>query len=265
MNTASVPVQRELPDFYFDALNLLEQAGVPFLVGGAFAQSRYTKRYRETKDLDLILRRDDVPAAMTACEQAGYRTELIFPHWLAKIRDDQHVLDVVFSSGNGVLEVDDDWFTHAVDGELMGKPVKLCPVEEMIWSKAFIQERERYDGNDVLHLLHARAAVLDWSRLVARFGEHWAILLVHLTLFMFVYPDRRGTIPKSVLDDLIERFQRQRPEPNNPLCLGTLLSRQQYLFDITRLGYVDARVEPHGSMTPAEADIWTAAIERDKK
>jgi hypothetical protein len=264
MNTASVPVQRELPEFYFDALNLLETANVPFLIGGAFAQSRYTKRYRETKDLDLIIRRADVPAAMAACEQAGYRTELTFPHWLAKIRDDQYVLDVVFSSGNGVLEVDEDWFTYAVDNELMGRPVKLCPVEELLWSKAFIQERERYDGNDVLHLLHARGAVLDWNRLLARFSEHWAILLGHLVLFMFVYPDRRGTIPKAVVDDLVDRFQHMRPDPNNPLCLGTLLSRQQYLFDIGRLGYADARVEPHGSMTPVEAEIWTDAIERDK-
>jgi hypothetical protein len=265
MNTASVPVQRELPEFYFEALNLLDRAGVPYLIGGAFAQSRYTKRYRETKDLDLILRRADVPGAMAACEEAGYRTELIFPHWLAKIHGDGYVLDVVFSSGNGVLEVDEDWFTHAVDSELMGKPVKLCPVEELLWSKAFIQERERYDGNDVMHLLHARASVLDWDRLLARFGEHWPILLSQLVLFLFIYPDRRGTIPKAVLDDLVDRFQHVRPEPNNPLCLGTLVSRQQYLFDITRLGYADARVEPHGSMTPAEADIWTDAIARDKK
>jgi hypothetical protein len=198
---------------------------------------------------------------MAACESAGYRTELIFPHWLAKIHSEHYVLDVVFSSGNGVLEVDDDWFTHAVDSELMGKPVKLCPVEELLWSKAFIQERERYDGNDVMHLLHARASVLDWPRLLARFGDHWPVLLSQLVLFTFVYPDRRGTIPKAVLDDLVDRFRQLRPEPNNPLCCGTLLSRQQYLFDITRLGYVDARVEPHGSMTPAETEIWTAAIQ----
>ena len=265
MNTASVPVQRELPEFYFEALNLLERAEVPYLIGGAFAQSRYTKRYRETKDLDLIIRRSDVPAAMAACESAGYRTELIFPHWLAKIHSDPYVLDVVFSSGNGVLEVDDDWFTHAVDSELMGKPVKLCPVEELLWSKAFIQERERYDGNDVMHLLHARASVLDWDRLLARFGEHWPILLSQLVLFMFVYPDRRGTIPKGLLDDLVDRVQHLRPEPNNPLCCGTLISRQQYLFDIQRLGYVDARVEPHGSMTPTEAEIWTAGIEKNTR
>jgi hypothetical protein len=44
------------------------------------------------------------------------------------------------------------------------------------------------------------------------------------------------------------------------MCLGTLLSREQYLFDIDQLGYTDARLRPHGDMTPEEAEIWTRAI-----
>ena len=36
-------------------------------------------------------------------------------------------------------------------------PGPLIPAEEMIWSKAFIMERERYDGADVAHILRACA------------------------------------------------------------------------------------------------------------
>jgi hypothetical protein len=39
-----------------------------------------------------------------------------------------------------------------------------------------------------------------------------------------------------------------------------LLSREQYLVDVERFGYRDARVEPLGRMTPEELDVWTAAI-----
>jgi hypothetical protein len=264
MNTASLPRHREpLASFYMDALDLLLSGGVPFLIGGAFAQSRYTNRYRETKDLDLIMRRSDIPDVLARFDQAGYRTELPFPHWLAKIHSGHFVLDIVYGSGNGVLTVDNDWFTYAVDADVLGRRVKLSPVEELLWSKAYIQERERFDGGDVLHLLHAKASVIDWGRLLARFGDHWPVLLGHLVLFFFTYPDRRGTIPASVMDDLIGRFKRQRPEPNNSLCYGPLLSRKQYLFDITRLGYVDARLEPHGGMSPEEMEIWTRAIDRE--
>ena len=32
------------------------------------------------------------------------------------------------------------------------------------------------------------------------------------------------------------------------------------LFDIDQLGYTDARLQPHGEMTPEQTEIWTKAI-----
>ena len=72
-----------------------------------------------------------------------------FPHWLGKIHRGEHFMDMIFSSGNGVARVDDLWFEHAPKTNVLGVIVRLSPVEEMIWSKAFIQERERFDGADV--------------------------------------------------------------------------------------------------------------------
>jgi hypothetical protein len=112
----------------------------------------------------------------------------------------------------------------------------------------------------VLHLLRETGPQLDWQRLLRRFGDQWSVLLSHLTLFQFVYPDRRGCIPDALIDELTERLRSQRPEPAHRVCYGTLLSREQYLHDVEELGYADARVEPRGSMTPAETRIWTDAI-----
>src|SRR5947209_6149239 len=85
----------------------------------------------------------------------------------------QRAIDVIFSSGNGVAAVDDEWFTHAVDAEVFDASVRLCPAEEMIWSKSFVVERERYDGADINHLLHACASSLDWRRMLRRFNSNW--------------------------------------------------------------------------------------------
>ena len=71
--------------FYIEALRLLEATAVPFVVGGAFAHSRYTGRERETKDLDIMLRQEDVPCALAAFENAGYQVDVPFPHWLGKV------------------------------------------------------------------------------------------------------------------------------------------------------------------------------------
>jgi len=42
----------------------------------------------------------------------------------------------------------------------------------MIWSKAFIMERDRYDGADIAHIIRTCGKGLDWSRLLHRFGSH---------------------------------------------------------------------------------------------
>jgi len=261
MNTASLP-GRSLVMFYHDAFRLLADADIPFLVGGSFAQSRYTLRDRDTKDLDIVVRRTDVDRVLRVFANADYRTALPYPHWLGKIYYNNHYLDVMFGSGNGVVQVDDGWFANSVEAEVLGKMLRLVPPEELLWSKAFVQERERFDGADVLHLLHACARDLDWDRLLGRFGNHWPVLLSHLVLFQFVYPDRRSDVPAAVIDELTRRLWQLRTNDHEHVCYGTLLSREQYLFDLETLGYKDARTEPSGGMTADETEIWTRAIDR---
>ncbi len=249
--------------FYRRMLESLREAGVPFLVGGAYAIERYTGIARHTKDFDIFLRRADCRRALAALESAGCRTEITFPHWLAKAHCGDEFIDVIFSSGNGVARVDDLWFEHAVDDEVLGTPVRLCPAEEMIWSKAFIMERERYDGADIAHLLRARAEELDWARLLGRFDSRWRVLLSHLVLFGFVYPGERTRIPQTVMRELLERLRAEAasPPPRDRICQGTILSREQYLVDIECWGYHDPRRLPEGTMTTADIAQWTAAIE----
>src|SRR5262249_8710827 len=162
-----------------------------------------------------------------------------FPHWLGKIRDGHHLIDVVFSSGNGLCRVDDLWFDYAPRTNVLGCIVRLCPAEEAIWSKAFIQERERFDGADGLHLLREVGAALDWPRLLMRFGDHWRVLLGHLILFGYAYPDKRDNVPSWVMEELVRRLTVSRPNLQNSTCYGTLLSREQYLYDVRTLKYRD--------------------------
>jgi len=173
-------------------------------------------------------------------------------------------MDLIFSSGNGVARVDESWFEHAVDADVLGRPMRLCPPEEMIWSKAYVQERERYDGADVMHLIRALGPTLDWGRLIVRFGDHWRLLLSTVVLFGFVYPDQRQQIPSWVQSELLLRLDGEGPEPSAHVCYGTLLSREQYLVDLAQFGYSDARVEPVGNMTERETRIWTDAIGKQK-
>lgn len=253
-------------EFYCRTLSVLNAAQVPYLVGGAYAFERYTTIARDTKDLDIFVRQTDFDRVMDVLSGAGYRTELTFSHWLGKAYSGENFVDVIFRSGNGVSEVADSWFAHSVEAEVLGIPAKLCAVEDMLWTKALIMERERYDGADVAHLLRACAETLDWKYLIDVFAAHWRVLLSHLILFGFIYPGERAKIPDWVLQDLLGRLQAEieEPAPQTKLCQGTLLSRAQYLIDVQQWGYMDARIEPRGNMTREETEAWTEAINEEK-
>jgi hypothetical protein len=51
-------------------------------------------------------------------------------------------------------------------------------------------------------------------------------------------------------------------QPPDGVCAGTLLSREQYLHDVTVGGKRDARVQPLGTMSESEVRDWTASIGR---
>jgi hypothetical protein len=209
------------------------------------------------------VRPPDARGALDALARAGYHVELTYPHWLGKAFSSGDFVDVIFGAGNGVSRVDDTWFEHAVEETLFDLPVSLTPVEESIWSKAFIQERERYDGADVAHLLRAAGARLDWDRLLWRFGSHWRVLLSHLVLYGFIYPGERTAVPEHVLRELTDRLLAEATDGQRGprVCQGTLLSREQYLSDVDEWGYEDARLEPRGNLSAADVAHWTAAIE----
>jgi hypothetical protein len=248
--------------FYREALRALQEANVPFLVGGAFAFERYAELARETKDFDIFVHPSDVRRGLAALAARGFRTEMPYPHWLAKAWSGGAFMDLIFNSGNGVVPVDDDWFTHAPSAVVFGLDVKLVPVEEMIWSKAFILERERSDAADVAHLLRQSATWLDWSRLVRRFGAHWRVLFAHLVLFGYIYPGERARVPPDVLRELWSRLEPElTTDSDERLCNGTVLSRAQYLVDVDRWDYEDGRLHPRGTMTPEDVARWTAAID----
>jgi hypothetical protein len=257
-------------EFYTNSLRILIESDIPFMVGGAFALNHYTIVKRHTHDLDLFVREEDCQPVLEALSRDGYKTELTFSHWLAKAYSGDTYIDVIFSSGNATAKVDDAWFENAVDGTLLGLPVKFCPAEEMIWSKSFVMERERFDGADIAHLLQAQGDKLDWERLVARYGAHWRLLLAHLILFLYIYPAEAAKLNGKVVQTLLGQASAEMPMPveterlnqklnqelSQKLCQGTLLSREQYLIDLDEWSYV----QPVGNMTVEQVASWTEAI-----
>ena len=225
--------------FYIATIQLLEKSKIPFLIGGTYAIRWHTGIKRPTKDLDIFTRASDYPKILTLLKDQGFTTEITDERWTAKAGKDDHVIDIIFGSPSGLCPVDDLWFEHATTASILDQKVLLIPIVEMIWSNAFIQDRYRYNGADIYHLILRNGQSLDWQRLLNRMDPHWEVLLSHIINYRFIYPSERDNVPKWLLEDLLGRVHRQLelPLPKDRVSRGPLLSQTQYEIDFKEWGF----------------------------
>jgi hypothetical protein len=236
-------LEEHAKNFYSSLLETLQSANIRFMIGGAFAFDHFTGISRDTKDIDVFCRQTDVSDILSLLKQRNYKTELTDTRWLAKIFSHDAFADLIFNANNCLSPVDDSWFIHAPYASILGKDVLLMPAEEMIWTKAYVSERDRFDGADIAHLILKCAETLDWNRLLSRFGDQWSILYIHLLYFRFIYPSQAKKIPDELFDELTKRLSQHADVPVMPqnICNGTLFSPTQYLIDVKDWGYADGR------------------------
>lgn len=225
--------------FYTAVLDIFKRSGAPFMIGGAYAMQVYAGLTRDTKDLDVFCTAGDFPHLLRALGDAGYKTEITDAAWLGKAHEGECYVDLIFSSANRSAPVDSGWLERAQRVTIFGRTVLLAPPEEVIWSKSTVQDRYRFDGADICHIIRKSGPSLDWKHLLDRMAANWEVLLAHLITFRFVYPSERDVIPTWVMDDLLGRVRDQLalPTPQDRICRGPLLSRTQYQPDVEEWGY----------------------------
>lgn len=226
--------------FYTEAIALLNQHEIPFMLGGGMAMFHYTGIVRETKDIDIFCKSSTYPAILKLFAQHGFDTELTDVRWLAKVFRQQHYMDIIFNTVNNICVVDDLWLEHAPSGQYEGLDVRFVPAEELAWCKIFVQNRERYDGANVNHLFLKQGKDFDWKRLLYRLDHHWHLLLSQILIFQFVYPaDFMEIVPRWLFDELMARAQDQYqlPTPQEHVCRGPIIDQTQYQIDIKEWNY----------------------------
>lgn len=226
-------------EFYGHLLELLLSHNIPFMIGGTYAFVAYIGIARPTKDMDIFCKVDDYPEMLRLAAKEGYETEIQDELWLAKIHKGDYTVDLVFAEKNGLEKVDDNWYKRARQGEVFGHQVKLMPIEEMIRSKAYIQNRERYDGADVIHLLLQYGKTMDWHLLQDKMEPNWEVLFAHLINFSFVYPNEIHLIPEWLIAEYSKRLQEKFNKPveqNDRVTRGLLIS-WNYRIAVEKWGY----------------------------
>ena len=138
-------------------------------------------------------------------DEAGYKAEVPYPHWLAKIHSNGHYLDVMFGSGNGVVHVDDRWFAHAVDAEVLDRNVRLVPQRSCSGRRHSCRSASASTAPTCcICCTRARAR---WTGSVCSPASTTLARALQSSRAVSVRLSRcRGDIPRHVLDELIGGF-----------------------------------------------------------
>lgn len=208
--THAQPWSHRLPDeewrVYRRVTREARDAGIPFAFGGAFATAVYTGELRNTKDFDLYILAEDREAMIAATDRAGLRDyfdQLPYDRkWIYRASDGDVLVDSIWAMANQRSLVDPLWLSRGPIVDIRGEQMRAIPIEELIWSKLYVLQRERTDWGDVLNLIAAQAGSIDWGYLADRLADDAPLLAAVLSIFAWLDPHRAATIPTGVWNSL---------------------------------------------------------------
>jgi hypothetical protein len=223
-----------------ETLMVLNRCRVPYVVSGAFALQVHTGIWRATKDLDLFLTPQDIPAALRCLKKNGFRCEVKDRVWLHKAHRHGFFIDLITGMSNAVFQVDRSWIENARPTLIMDVRARVLAAEELLVSKLFVVRRERFDGADIAHVIYGSQGNLDWNRILALVSEHWEILLFALVLYRYVYPAYSHYVPSWVWQRLLVRFSNEltTPDPSAEFR-GSLVDDKMFAIDVSEWGMED--------------------------
>ncbi|MFL5402725.1 MAG: hypothetical protein ACJ8BF_07905 [Gemmatimonadales bacterium] len=187
---------------YHQVVKEARRSGVRFAFGGAFATAVYTGDLRNIKDFDFYILPQDRAPMIAAITQVGledhYHRLPYDRSWIYRASTGDVIVDAIWAMANSRTVVDDRWLDAGPEVTLRGETIRAIPVEELIWSKLYVLQRERCDWGDVFNLIDARAETIDWGHLIDRIGADAPLLAGAVTVFAWLAPDRASAIPAPV-------------------------------------------------------------------
>ena len=181
--------------FYARVISCLEESSIPFLIGGSYAARNYFGPKRNLKDLDILCLPRDARKILNCAEKAGFEVEMTNPRWLGKIFNSTDYVDVIFSTSNGKIKLEEDWFERSKPLSLFGIKTRAISPEDMILTKMYVFGRDCFHGHDIYKLIKRYHSQINWRRLLKTVGKDHLVFSAHVALFDFVFPRETEKIP----------------------------------------------------------------------
>jgi hypothetical protein len=228
--------------FYSEVVRLMAESEIPFLLSGTYALSCYTGIIRPTKDVDVFAKAGDALRLLSFFKERGFDVQVVDERWLSRVTRGELFVDIITNMPTSSTHVSDEWFAKAPEARIFDTKVHLVPPTQFVWSKIYVQDRYRYDGADVAHMILKRSDDIDWQQLISNMELHWEVLLIALLNFRFIYPSERDLIPRWVMDEMLERVgaQLEMPPSEKKVCRGRIFSPRDYQIDVGEWGFSEA-------------------------
>jgi hypothetical protein len=169
------------------------------MLGGGFALAAFTGRWRDTKDIDFYIKPEDRDAVVTTLTKVGfadYFSRRTYDRkWIYRSVKSDVIVDIIWSMANQRAQVDPIWFERAGSVTIRGEKILTVPLEEFLWCKLYIIQRDHCDWTDLFNLLYAVGDRIDWRHLFARLEEDLPLLKALLTAYCWLCPDRARQLP----------------------------------------------------------------------
>ena len=131
-----VTLPPEAASLYSEVSLAMNEHHLPYAIAGAFALQKYTGIWRLTKDLDLFMKAEDIPAALEYLAQLDFRCETLDPVWLSKAHRGEYFVDLISGMSNAAVVVDDSWMQRTIPTLIAGVPSRIISVEDLLGSKS---------------------------------------------------------------------------------------------------------------------------------
>ncbi len=158
----------DLEDALKKSAAALRTAGVPFLLGGSLAS--WARGGPETRhDLDLMIKPEDVEAALAALAAAGLRPEDPPEEWLVKAWDGNVLVDLIHHPKG--IPVDDALIERGEVMSVLGMEMRVMALEDVLVTKLMALGEHSLRYESLLAISRALRERVDWDDVRARTSE----------------------------------------------------------------------------------------------
>ena len=178
-------------EVYREAVDVLEKAGVGYVVGGGIAIMAYG-RTRDTKDIDLYILEENRRKALAALAEAGFETDpMPGVGWLQKGFKEGITVDFIMENVGG-MHTDEETLLHGYWTVINGVRMHVMSPEDLIVRKIMAMRSDRNDWFDCISVLSRTYDIFDWDYFTKIASVDYERALSFVT---YVRSDREHVVP----------------------------------------------------------------------